>query len=60
MFKATLEALGNAAKAKANFVKQSKGKYLTASALAGFLCRSWNYSNYDYWWYFISGRFTIY
>ncbi len=36
MFKATLEALGNAAKAKANFVKQSKGKYLTASALAGF------------------------
>jgi len=36
MFKATLEALGNAAKAKANFVKESKSKYLTASALAGF------------------------
>jgi len=36
MFKATLEALGNSAKAKAKFVKESKGKYLTASALAGF------------------------
>ncbi len=36
MFKPTLDALGNAAKSKANFVKESKGRYLTASALAGF------------------------
>jgi len=36
MFKDTLTALGNAAAAKAGFVNKSKGRYLTASALAGF------------------------
>jgi len=36
MYSVTLEALGKSAQVKANFVKNSKGKYLTASALAGF------------------------
>ncbi len=36
MFKSTVESLGNASVAKAKFVKDSKGRYLTASALAGF------------------------
>ncbi len=35
MFTPTLEALGKSASSKAKFVKESKGKYLTASALAG-------------------------
>lgn len=36
MFKETFTALGNSAVAKSNFVNKSKGRYLTASALAGF------------------------
>lgn len=36
MFKETLTALGNAAVAKANLVNKSIGRYLTASAFAGF------------------------
>lgn len=36
MFKETLEKLGAAAISKASFSKKSKGKYLTASGLAGF------------------------
>ncbi len=36
MFSATLDALSSAAVTKSNFLKESKGKYLTASALAGF------------------------
>ncbi len=36
MYKETLNALGAAAASKAALVKESKGKYLTASALAGF------------------------
>lgn len=36
MYNATLEALSKSAQVKANFIKSSKGKYLTASALAGF------------------------
>lgn len=35
MYSATLEGLGASAQAKAKFVKSSKGRYLTASALAG-------------------------